>query len=466
MFETVILGGGPAGTGPLMWAAGNGLLSDWLDRGVAIVDQRAEPGGTLGHYGLNADTLGATFLECAESAGCEPWLAALRNDPRAQALDAYRLALPPLPLVGRFLERAGAALRDAVARHAHSRFIAGARVLSLQQRRDGGITADLMDTAGRRLAVHAASAVLALGGYQPANWDAIELQPGVRLSRWQHRIVASDRLLGRNGGALAAARLAGRAQPRVVILGGSHSALSAAWVLLERTPGLRLRPGALHLLYRRRPAVFYPSRAAALAEGWAFTEADVCPLTGRVHRLGGLRGDGRDLWRRLCGLGDAPREDRAVAQPLGAMSAAALRDLLDAADLIVPAFGYRLNTVPVYDADGHRIPLAQTGPAVDAEARLITVGGAVVPNLFGIGLGSGFRPWGAMAGEPSFTGQQNSLWLYQHGLGALIHEGVRIWAAQRQERAARAASGSVPFWHAPALAPLHAPPQAPVAGAA
>jgi hypothetical protein len=29
-----------------------------------------------------------------------------------------------------------------------------------------------------------------------------------------------------------------------------------------------------------------------------------------------------------------------------------------------------------------------------------------------------------MGGEPNFTGQANSLWLYQNGIGAMVHRGV------------------------------------------
>jgi hypothetical protein len=43
----------------------------------------------------------------------------------------------------------------------------------------------------------------------------------------------------------------------------------------------------------------------------------------------------------------------------------------------------------------------------------------------------GASPWGAMAGEASFRGQQ-SRWLYQHGLGEMIYNGTRQWAARQR----------------------------------
>ena len=38
MLSSIIIGGGPGGLGPLIWAAQHGLLPDWLDRGVAVGD--------------------------------------------------------------------------------------------------------------------------------------------------------------------------------------------------------------------------------------------------------------------------------------------------------------------------------------------------------------------------------------------------------------------------------------------
>lgn len=452
MLETMILGAGPGGTGALIWAAGAGRLRPWLERGVAIVDQHERMGGTVGRYALNADTLGGTFLECLDGTGREDGLIALRGDATTLALATYRERLPPLALVGRFLDRLGQALAADLQHSRHSRFVGGMRVRALRLGADGGVTAEMADRYGHRRVLQAASAVLALGGRQQQEWQGVMLRPDLPLLHWREKIMPSDRLLARGGTALAAAQLTRRAgASRVVILGGSHSAFSSAWILLEHLPGISFAPGGVQILHRSAPRVFYASREAARDDGYAFAENDVCPATGRVHRLGGLRGDGRTLWRRLQGLPGTTGDSRAQVHPLGGLSTPDLVALLDAADLIVPAFGYRLATVPVFAADGRKVPLAGKGPSVDADARLRTADGGVLPNVFGIGLGSGFRPWGPMAGEPGFGGQQNSLWLYQHGLGALIHDGVRDWATRRR---ACAAAVAVAAWHAPSLLPL------------
>src|SRR5262249_42409051 len=156
------------------------------------------------------------------------------------------------------------------------------------------------------------------------------------------------------------------------------------------------------MLYRRPAKVFYWSREDASQDGYAFTERDICPRTQRVNRLGGLRGDGREMWRRLSGRPGTEREDRVRLVSLldGNPDAGGLRRLLDEAALIIPAFGYRSGTVPIFDPAGKRLVLRADagGPAVGRDSRLTLADGGAVGNVFGIGLGADYKPWGPMGG--------------------------------------------------------------------
>ena len=69
LLSSVIIGGGPGGLGPLVWAAQHGRLPDWLDDGVAIVERSGRLGGSLGRYGINSDSLGGSYLECLAARG-------------------------------------------------------------------------------------------------------------------------------------------------------------------------------------------------------------------------------------------------------------------------------------------------------------------------------------------------------------------------------------------------------------
>lgn len=78
-------------------------------------------------------------------------------------------------------------------------------------------------------------------------------------------------------------------------------------------------------------------------------------------------------------------DGRAIAGSIRDLSRAELIRLLDDADLIVPAMGYRLATVPVFDAEGDAVPLARTGPAAGAGSRLLAADGAPVPGYSVLG---------------------------------------------------------------------------------
>ena len=143
----------------------------------------------------------------------------------------------------------------------------------------------------------------------------------------------------------------------MVILGGSHSAFSAVWALTNLLPDM-FSLASIQLLYRNRLRIFYPSAEEALLDSYSdFTAEDICPVTHRVFRLDGLRGDARQVWRRLARRPGTEPESRVVLQPINALSPSVLRAQLEAADLIICALGYRPHTIPFFDAGGRRVLL-------------------------------------------------------------------------------------------------------------
>jgi hypothetical protein len=425
MYGLIILGGGPAGTGSLVWAAQNGKLGWLLERGVAIVERSAALGGTLDGYVINADSMGTSFLECLDAPSAREAFAPVLRADATRELELMRYRYPPLKLVAAFERCLGQVLARLVAGQRGCRFIAGGVAQSVRLHGDGSATVRL--ASGETLSSRAV--VFGMGGRQESSgYLAREIMPGVRLSdQPRDKIVPSGRLLTPEGVADAARLLAAAKRRKVVIIGGSHSAFSSVWVLLNRLPESAFEAGDIAILHRRPQRVFYLNADEARADGFVFTERDVCPMTRRIHRMGGLRNDGRELWRRITGRPGADPEPRARLVPVREAAPDAVRRLLDAAALIVPAFGYRFNTLPVVDEGGRPVPLAADfgACAVDRASRLLRADGMALAGVFGVGLGTGFRPWGEMAGEPSFDGHQNSLWLYQNGLGRMIFEGVR-----------------------------------------
>jgi hypothetical protein len=428
-FNTIIVGGGPAGIAPLLAAHRNGDLDDLLDRGVAVIEQSHRlGGGAIGQYAINSDSSGRTFVDCLlNDTGSETELTRLTDHPLTQELAAAGDGAVALRDAGRFLDLVGAAIARMVAEHPASVVLTGHTAISTSRIAEGWSVEirDLETGAGRTLLSR--HVVLATGAEQPAERLASERVGGVDLA--EHcgsRLVQSGDVLTTGWLEHVAGLLADKPEPRIVIVGGSTSAAAVAHALLHRLPGVRFGAGGVTLMHRRPLRVYYPDRASALAEGYTeWSEDDVCPISGKVFRFAGFRLDSRELVMQLRGIGGRPPEPRMRLHQLAAAgSDAEAERLLDAADLVIAAFGYRPRALPVLDRAGQPVTLqCQTGPQqpmVDGQCRILGASGQPIPGLFGIGLAAGFLPRGRLGGEASFRGQANGLWLWQHDVGSLI----------------------------------------------
>ena len=438
MLSSVIIGGGPGGLGPIIWAAQHGLLPAWLDRGVAVVERQAHLGGTLGRFGIKSDSLGGSYLECLEAAGLPPQLKPLRDEPVAHEMARYRDSFPPLTLVDRYMRRIGIALADMLAERSGLHLCTEARAIHL--RRDGSVEVDITGPEGRESVLLARSAVVALGGRQ--HWMNGELKPGLPLTDCQMRhVMPSDRALSIAGLKEADQILAEAGRRPILILGGSHSAYSVAGALLELPGAERLAKGQIIILQRREPRIFYPDRKAALDDLYEVEPGDICPRTQRVNRMGGLRGFGREMWRQIALRPTATPEPRVVTMDMQGLTAGELAAMIAEAALVVPSFGYHSAMLPVFDASGERLTLnaERGGVAVGESSRLLLSDGTSLHNLFGIGLGTGYKLPPSMGGEPNFNGQANSLWLYHNDIGAVIYRAIHEQARASATAAAVAA---------------------------
>ena len=415
LLSTIIVGGGPGGLGPLIWAAQQGLLPSWLNRGVVIVEHQAHLGGTLGRFGIHSDSLGGSYLECLEAPHLPATLACLRDDPVTHEMAGYRQGFPPLALVDRFMRRIGSALGAMFTGQSSLYLRTTAQAVRLQP--DGSVTVTATCPEGSSFVLSARSAILAMGGRQHC--------PQVAVPSERH-VIPSDQLLTVEGLRDANELMAVAGSKRILILGGSHSAYAAAGALLELPAAQQLARGQVVIVQRREPRIFYPDQDAARHDGYDVAPGDICPRTQRVNRMGGLRGYGRETWRQITDRPGLQPETRVVRMALQDLSAMELRTAIDTAALVVPCFGYRSVTLPVFDSNGERFELNadKGGIAVGDDCRLLTADQRKLPNLFGIGLGTGYRLPASMGGEPNFDGQANSLWLYQNDIGATIYRAI------------------------------------------
>ena len=423
-FDTIVLGAGPAGTGPLLAALQAGTAQAWLARGVLWADAGEGMGpGSLLQYGVDSDTAAKALLE-GLGGDANP-LRTLLAHPMAAQLQARGEGAVPLVEAGAFYTTLGAQLEAIVRAHPPSAFWPRHRAQDVVRLRDGSFRVTFAE--GRQ--ARAKRLVFAMGGYQDheATLDA-ELLPGLTLrSVVGKRVSFSGEMLAVGGPAPHVERLGRLGRPvRVAVLGSSHSAFCVADLLLRHLPANSLADGSIRLVARSIPRPFYLSGAAAHDDGYHdFDARDVCPVTGRVFRLGGLRMASRNLLRAMLGLGGMAQERRCRLVRLQDTTSAGLSALLREADLVVAALGYRPHGLPMREEDGAPLRLASgagyANPRVDDQCRLLDALGRPVPNAYGIGLASGFVPRGPqLGGEASFRGQTNGLWLYRHDLGRLL----------------------------------------------
>lgn len=427
--ETVLIGGGPAGTALLTAASKQDKLG-MLAAGLAVVEQGPTLGrGELGHYAIRSDSTAETFLSAVKD-NVHPRIAALVDHPSGIGMAGHIGALgAPLVEAGTFLAATGDRLADVVTEHGGT-LLTGHGARSARQRPDGGWTTLVHDARGRARELVSTSLVLATGGYQCPQSVRHARLAGAKLGELAgERLVMSDAFLRVGGLEAACARLAGIPAPRIAIVGGSTSALAAAVLLLKANPALPLGAGAITLLHRRPLRPFYPSREAALAEGFTdFTDADICPVSGFVYRLAGFRLEAREMVLRMLAVGGRVPEPRLASFRLDQHDDAAAQDILTQADLVIGATGYRPHALPLFDTHGRPIALAcdaePARPLVDRHCRVLDAQGQAIPGVYGIGLAAGFVPWGPLGGEPSFRGNANGLWLWQNDVGQMIVDQV------------------------------------------
>ncbi|RYE02425.1 MAG: aminotransferase DegT [Sphingomonadales bacterium] len=435
--ETLLIGGGPAGIAMLISASKQNRLAE-LARGLTIVEGSARlGGGQLAGYAITSDSTAETFLSAVKD-NPHPSVAALAEHPGAVDISRYVGALGvPLARTGPFLDAMGDRIGQVV-RDNGGTILTGHHVLDSRRTPFGLWQSRIRDNAsGEERDIFSRNLVLATGGYQSPSEVAAALVAGMPLGeRAGERLVLSDEALRIGGIDRIRDRLAHHRAPRIAIVGASTSALATATLLLKS--GLPLGAGALSILHREALRPFYHSADAARAEGFTdFGPDDICPVSGFVYRLAGFRLEARELILRILGIGGRVADPRLHTHRIAGEDDAQAAALLDQADIVIGALGYRPHALPLFDADGGRIALAAHAPGcprlVDQQCRVIDSAGHPLPNAFGIGLAAGFVPMGALGGEKSFKGKANGLWLWQNDVGQLI-------VGQLLSRAARAAA--------------------------
>jgi hypothetical protein len=426
-YKTVICGSGIACTGLLVNAARQGTLNEFLDRGVAFLDKGREFGaGTIGRYMIRSDSAAGVFVECIDQV--DPGLfGTLKDHPLVRAARSKASRPMELQQVGRLMKLIGKEFSSAIYRHRNSDFFSRTKVISAHQKKNGGYLIKAMSNRkgnDRLLCFHSDSVVLSMGGRQN-NQHIAESTIGqtVSLAGYRNKLMFTDDLLTPSGMATFRERIKQSSRKKVVIIGSSHSAFSSVWLMLNKSE-CDFSAEDIAVLYRNKPKLFYLTKEEARQEGYLdFDENDICPLTRRVFRLSGLRYHSRDVLKQSLGIG-GEKDARIKLVPIPATDDATLGRLLEEACVIIPAFGYEPEIIPVYDEKDELLELnVRNGqPLVNNYCQVTDHHGNPVPSLYAIGLGTGFNPRHVIGGESSFSGQANGVWMYQNGVGKLIYD--------------------------------------------
>ena len=428
MDAMLVIGGGPAGTALLTAASKQGRLADLAGSGLTVVERDdALGGGRLGRYAISSDSTAETFLSAVKD-NPYPEIAALIDHPAARQVAKFVGALGvPLVDAGPLLRVTGDRL-GAIVAASGGHVAVGHEVVDTRRLPQGGWATRLRRLSdGAEIERRSHNIVVATGGYQPLDSLVGQHVAGAPLHQLaEGRLMQSDELLALGGLDRAADLLRSRRDPKVAVIGGSTSALASVSLMLRSRPGIAFGSGGITLLHRRPLRPFYFSEEAARADNFTDYDAqDICPVSGFIYRLGGFRLEARELVLRMLQVDGRVPEPRVAVHRIGEDDATA-RAIIERADLVIGALGYRPHAATLLDAQGARVALAADSgePMVDKHCRVLDAHGRPIPGAFGIGLAAGFVPWGRLGGEASFRGQANGLWLWQNDVGQMIVDQV------------------------------------------
>lgn len=374
----------------LLTAANPEQLDELAREELVIVDAASRDrfgAGQLGRYRVRSDTRARVFAECCE------WLDDLDTETRQLVRRCSTDEPVPLTMAARLLRHAGQRLLEALSERPRVTVLDRTRLVAMAPDPDGVWLSLRGNGAVRRL--RASTLVLGIGG---APRFPSDVRPDPAVDRH------SDAVLRDPGLRVLLSGLDPQ-RPRVTIVGGSHSAFAVARRLLRAdVPWV---DGSIRILHRSPILMTYADVEAARADGQSVGADDICPVTGLVHRFGGLRTDAAALYRRVrSGV-----EQRVQLVPL---------DGRDAAELGPPhgreqrvwATGYDSPVQTLLSADNGRDVSAAPAATWAGDGRLV-LDGRLSPRVFGMGLGTARPRSDRTGGEPAFTGAIDGVWFYQ-----------------------------------------------------
>lgn len=412
-----IVGGGPAAFGLLGQAVRQERLADLIASGVTLIERSSRPGaGSLSGYRITSNSFAEAFLEETAADLIDPAVEA-----SSRGLEEYLGRPFPLPVAKPFLEAKATAILKRMRDCSRSvEVLLNAEAHTIRAAEGGGwsIIGKQSGASGTKPFRVKAKVVLLANGGDPQHWQEVGLFDDRRAEALP-TILPITEVICADPPSLVAMFGTSR-PPRPLIIGGSHSAISAAAKLHSG-----LGPTArITVAHRNSLRFYFLSKDHARAAGVEPLQQIVCRLSGRVNRFGGLRYDSAAFARRYgSGSHDDNRIEFHRLAELRSGRMEELDELLDRATHVVPALGFRRRPLPLFDQGGEEIRLqcaADGGLAVTSQGRLSDDRGTLLPDLFAVGLGAGLTSGSRLGGESDRPIRTDGVWMYNYDGGRAI----------------------------------------------
>lgn len=386
--ETALIGFGPANLGLLVAMIRRGNLKEMARGGLIVVEASRRLGaGAFSDYKITANSLASVFLECVEDPKLANVFEAVTDHPVIRKFRSSQDTAPLLPDVAAVLEAIAKTVLSYVAREVNLTVLTGSHATSWERTNTGH--AFTVKAPEHNITVQAQSAFVNCGG------QGLPLED-TRIKTIAPIVLHGDAILKMEPSHLA--EVCGKGT--VAIIGGSHSGISCAQRLSAAT-----NVQAIEIFSRSPLKLFYSSTKEAALDAYDYDPiVDVCPLSGRINRFGGLRYDAHIAAKEISRAGRISSEGSPVSFS-SSLDPVATANAKAPFAVAVIATGYQ-----------------SAGPCgaslqTQCDGRVRDITGKPIPNLYSFGLGSGLKPSERIGGEKSYSGRLDGYWLYQYDVG-------------------------------------------------
>lgn len=495
-FDYVFIGGGPATLGfiaNLFQSNNNDKFFQHLN--ILIIEKsNAFGSGCLGSYGINTNTSSEGFARIicnldkdkSGKLALSPSRKALKNSrnfikklkvykieaeiPIYRPLNIFReiydsatvktlLAIgnrpAPLTLVGNFLETVGNFILDYIFKvYSKKIFLANNFVKKIKMNSSDDYTIFVEDSNFNISHIRSKHIILASGGLmqKPSLFDEIKF--------YKSNAFLSNDLLKQEGYSKFKNLCNEIKNPKIVIIGGSHSGFSCAWIILNSFPSYskigeelttkrlqdcnkltciqnscfcfgsvndknwnietsKLKEFDIQILYRDFIKVFYSNEEEAENNQYKlFNRKEALNKQGKVYPFIGLRGDAKELYHNIM-----KGEEKRV-KLVKTKSEKEQLDIIKDADIIIWACGYSTNSIPFIDNKGSIIEFnTDTNQlyTVDKSLHLTFKNKTQATNIFGIGQGYSTLAPEIINGKPA---RADSINLYNTNIASKLYKSI------------------------------------------